>query len=351
MTITQTSLLWQVTLASLMALALLWWLARGARRWSRSRSLRQSISRAGASTSPNLEHAFAQARRALQPGTAHLRAQALYAQPWMLFLGDGQARVADLLRAAAGDAVSPHGGLADSFWRWWLMPRLVAIETDPQLVAPGDDNAPATRQLLSSWYQSLLALAERRAAQPLDAVALCVDAQSLLAGPQAAADLATRLRQRADEASAHLRVRLSAQVLITGLDRLPGYAAVRNATPQEVLSQAVGFRVPVGTLVVIDDVLAELSQRLQALRMALLRQQTDAQGRLAVHEFFTQWLALQDGLGAFLKRLFLPSTAPFRLRGRALYFVAAPGSATNAPAFLDDLFNRFLAVEHAYPTR
>lgn len=348
----QLNLLWQAALASLVALGLLWWLVRGARRWSRARSLRQAIDRAGGAESPTLEAAFAQAREALQPGAARLRPQALYAQPWMLFLGDRQSRVSDLLHAAAGGSPASHG-VPGSFWRWWLLKGVVAIQCDPRLVEGTDDKGDiaSNRDLLTNWYHALLSVAERRSAQPLDAVALCVDAQSLMAGPQVAGDLAARLRRRADEASQHLRLRLSTQVLVTGLDQLPGYATVRAALPEQVLAQAVGVRVPAGTVVVIDDVLNQMSQRLHALRMALLREQSDAPGRLAVHEFFSHWLALQPGLSAFLKRVFLPSNAPFRLRGRALYFVAAPARDGHACAFVADLFSRFFAVERAYPTR
>ncbi|MBS0453281.1 MAG: hypothetical protein JSS14_18470 [Proteobacteria bacterium] len=343
----QILLVWQVAVGSLLALVLLWWLARGARRWARQRSLRQALARNGNLTRSALDQAFAQARQALQPGAARLRPQALYDRPWMLFLGDSQSRVPELL-AAAGTSATTYGDGAQSFWRWWPMPRMVAIETDPRLVEPGHADTPAGRELSCAWYQALLVLAERRGAQPLDAVALCVDAQCLMAGPQAAADLALRLRRRADEASQHLRLRLSTQILVTGLDRLPGYATVCRALPPEVLAQAVGFRVPAGTLVIVDNVLADLAQRLQALRMALLRQQPDAQGRLAVHEFFTQWVALHAGLAAFLKQLFTPGSTAFRLRGRALYFVAAPPAGTSPPAFAAELFTRFLPLERAY---
>lgn len=350
----QIRLLWQVCAASLLTLALLWWFARGARRWAREHGLRAAQMRSGGGASAALDQAFAQAREALQPGAERLRSQALYARPWMLFLGDHDSRVCDLLAAASAtkDSSSPCGDAGDSFWRWWLMPNLVAIETDPRLLdAPhpaGDTSAAHT--LDAAWYQALLTLAERRGALPLDGIALCVDAKSLMAGDDAVTELAARLRTRADDASHQLRMRLPTQVLVTGLDRLPGYAAVRDALPEDVLAQAVGFRVPAGTLVVIDEVLDELSARLRALRMTLLRQQADANGRLAVHEFFTQWLALQAGLGAFLKRLFAPGGAPYRLRGRALYFVAAPEGQSRAPAFVAELFTRFLPVERAFPT-
>lgn len=337
-------LLAQVTLAALLALAVLWWWVRGAQRRARRRSLRQGLARTGAGEAPDpaLEQAFAQARQ---------RLQAPYDRPWVLFLGDADTRMPALLRAAGPDG-EPLGDAHGSFWRWWLMPRLVAIEVDARLVAPEDEAGPPAREVLAGWYQALLALAERRGALPLDGIVLCVDARSLLAGPQAAAALAERLRRRADEASRHLRLRLPTQVLVSGLDQLPGYAQVRAALPAQVLAQAVGFRVPAGTLVVIDDVLDDISERLRALRMALLRQQADATGRLAVFEFFGQWLALQAGLGAFLKRLFAPDTAPgsatYRLRGRGLYFVAAPIEGRQ-PAFVEELFTRFLPVERAFP--
>ena len=350
----QIQLLWQVCMASLLALAMLWWFARGARRWARQHGLRAALARSGGVSSAALDQAFAQAREALQPGAARLRPQALYAGPWMLFLGDRASRVCDLLAAASAtkDSAPPCGDAADSFWRWWPMPQLVAIETDARLVdaLPQDDNIASTRALMSAWYQALLTLAERRGALPLDGIALCVDAHSLLGRPEDVTDLAARLRARADDASHQLRMRLPTQVLVTGLDRLPGYATVRDALPEDVLAQAVGFRVPAGTLVVIDEVLDELSARLRALRMTLLRQQTDATGRLAVHEFFAQWLALQAGLGTFLKRLFAPGGAPYRLRGRALYFVAAPEGQSRAPAFVAELFTRFFPVERAFPT-
>ena len=343
----QILIVWQVAIGSLLALVLLWWLARGARRWARQRSLRQAIARCGGADHAELEQVFAQVRQALQPGAARLLPQALYDRPWMLLLGDGRSCMPELMAAASPDAVA-FGDSPGSFWRWWLLPKMAVIEIDPRLVETTHDDTPAGRELACAWYQALLMLAERRGAQPLDSVALCVDAQSLMAGPQAAADLAARLRRRVDEASQHLRLRLSTQVVITGLDRLPGYADVCRALPAEVLAQAVGFRVPAGTLVVIDEVLDGLSQRLQALRMALLRQQPDAQGRLAVHEFFNQWLAVQPGLGAFLKRLFAPGNPAFRLRGRALYFVATPTSHAHAPAFAADLFARFFPLERMY---
>jgi len=352
----ETAWLWKLALACCAGLALLWWSVRGARRWRRLRSLRGALARvqdaaADAPATQALRDTFDQACAALQAAQPGAGRMALYHRPWVLFLGESDSRVGDLMHAAAPAAPS-HGRLPRTFWRWHLLPQLVAIELDPLLVelpSAQEDSAQA-RSALARWYAALLLLAQRRSALPLDGIVLCVDAQQILRTPDAAADLAARLRRRADEASQHLRLRLPTQVLVTGLDRLPGYAPVRELLPEPMPAQAVGIRVPPGALLVIDDALDDLGNRLRALRMGLVRDHADAGHQLAVHRFFDQWLALQAGLSLLLKRLFAPGGAPYRLRGRGLYFVAAPGNDAQAPraAFVDDLFGRFLPAERAF---
>nr|WP_301334610.1 type VI secretion protein IcmF/TssM N-terminal domain-containing protein [Variovorax dokdonensis] len=220
---------------------------------------------------------------------------------------------------------------------------LVEAPTEPQASAEGN-------ALLARWYQAMLLLSQRRSALPLDGIVLCVDAQALLHGPDEADALAARLRRRADELSQHLHLRLPTQVLVTGIDRLSGFEPVRSLLPAPMLDQAVGIRVPPGRLLVIDDVLDDLANRMRALRMALVRKDADVGRQLAVHRFFWQCLGMQESLSALLKRLFAPGKSPYRMRGRGLYFVAAPSPGDlPAPAFLRDLFERFLPAERAFP--
>ena len=122
------------------------------------RSLRQAIAGYGGGAHAELEQVFAQVRQALQPGAARLRPQALYDRPWMLLLGDGRSCMPELMAAASPDAVA-HGDSPGSFWRWWLLPKMVVIEIDPRLVEAGDDDTPAGRELSCAWYQALLMLA------------------------------------------------------------------------------------------------------------------------------------------------------------------------------------------------
>ncbi|MDM0117216.1 type VI secretion protein IcmF/TssM N-terminal domain-containing protein [Variovorax sp. J22R133] len=347
MTALQSPILWQVTLACVLAFMLFWWLTTGARHASRRRALQQRITALGSDVDGarfsgviELHDVFAHARHALQGHEMRPQARhdSLYRVPWILFLGDSASGVPQLLRTSG--AQSPGGDVRRSLWRWWMLEGFVAIETDPALIedATGDD-------VRAGWYEALLELVEKRQALPLDGMALCVDASSLLGGAQAVAPLAARLRKRTDEASQLLRLRLFTQVVITGLDKFPGYARLRHALPPEMLDQAIGFRVPPGTLVNIDDVLSHMSERMRALRMTLLRTQADAAGRLAVHQFIEQMLAIEPGLNALATSLFVSgSSSAHRLRGRGLYFVAAPADAAQA-AFATDMFRRFLPAE------
>jgi len=349
MTALQSPLLWQVTLASVLAFLLLWWLTTGARHTSRRRTLQRRITALGSDVDGarfsglvELHDAFGHARHELQGHELRPQARhdALYRVPWILFLGDSASRVPSLL--CTSGAMAPPGNVRTSLWRWWVLDGVVAIETDPALVEDATvDDAHA------GWYEALLALVDKRQALPLDGIALCVDASSLLGGAQAVMPLAARLKKRTDEASLLLRLRLSTQLIVTGLDKLPGFSTLRSALPPEMLDQVIGFRVPPGTLVNIDDVLSHMSERLRALRMSLLRTQADAAGRLAVHEFIEHMLAIEPGLNALATSLFVAgSTSAHRLRGRGLYFVAAPADGTQA-AFVQDMFKRFLPHERA----
>jgi type VI protein secretion system component VasK len=347
--------LWQLVVGSLVGLALLWWGVRGAQRWRRIRSLRRALGTAPQGVDAQaLTGAFDAACDDLQrqhPGAGRM---ALYERPWVLFLAEAGSRVGDLLHTAAPEA-PVHGQLPQSFWRWHLLPQLVAIEVDPRLIdaaGPDETHAPdGAGGVASHWLQAVLLLVQRRGALPLDGIVLCADAQSLLQGNAEA--LATRLRRRADEISQHLHLRLPTQILVTGLDRIQGFEPVRAMLPEPLRQQAVGIRVPPGRLLVIDDVLDELANRVRALRMGLVRQHRRADQQLAAHRFFGQCLLMQASLSTLLKRLFAPGKAPYRMRGRGLYFVAAPGAADAnvEAAFVKDVFERFLPAERAFTRR
>ncbi|MDM0019676.1 type VI secretion system protein [Variovorax saccharolyticus] len=342
---------WSLLALCLLALLALWWFLLASGRTGRRRRLRQRIAALDAQAAPpapldliGMQEAMARARRAAQhaPAPQALR-HSLYAIPWFMFLGDAPARLPGLLGGAG--AAAPVPGSDDSFWRWHFLHSTIAIEIGP--AALGDAADPRER---GRWHRALLELAERRERLPLNGIVACVAAATMLGEAGAAEALATRLRQRVDEVAEQLRVQLPVYLVVTGLEQLEGYAAMRDALPADALEQALGHRLAdhgpaaLDAGARLDDIFGLLAAQLHAVRMALLRDQQDPSRRRAIHVFIEQLRALQPGLRVVALRLFAAPRGPRAPRWRGLYLTAAP-SATVGGAFIDDLFERFLPAD------
>ncbi|VTU40828.1 type VI secretion protein IcmF [Variovorax sp. PBS-H4] len=334
------------------ALLALWWFMLGSRYRARRRLLRRRIAAGAAPSETAPSQAFAEPRVAVacvreqllcSPAMRTLH-QPLYDLPWLLFIGDEDAAVPALLaEASRGASVPPRqaAGEAADFWRWHSLPTLVAIETCAAAV-----HEPATPHERGLWYRALLALVDHRERLPLNGIVVCVNAARLLGDAQHVAADAARLRQRIDETAELLRLHLPTYLLVTGLERLAGYKVLREALPPAMCAEAVGHRLPDSSAAAlrIDALLEPLALRLHALRMGLLRGETEPARRRAIHAFVEQLRALQPGLRAFAQQLFeSPRGSHAGARWRGLYLVAAGDG--NPSAFISDLFQRFLPAD------
>ncbi|MGO4394576.1 type VI secretion system protein [Variovorax sp. M-6] len=342
---------WSLLALCLLAFLALWWLVLARGRAARRRRLRKRIEALDAEASApapldliGMQQAMASGRRAAQHAPApHALRHSLYAIPWFMFIGDAPAQVSGLLSGAG--AAPPAPDIDDSFWRWHFLHSTTAIQIGP--VALGD---PGDRRECGRWYRALLELAERRERLPLNGIVVCVAAATLLGDARTVEPLAARMRQRVDEVAELLRLQLPVYLVVTGLEQLEGYAAVRAALPQEALGRVLGHRLPedgaagVEAGARLDGIFGELSLHLHALRMALLRDGEQPARRQAAHAFVERLRALQPGLRLMAQRLF---GAPHGLRAprwRGLYLTAAPSQAVGG-AFIADLFEHFLPTD------
>lgn len=275
--------------------------------------------------------------------------------PWLLFLGDSPVEVRSLLQAAAH---APHARMASGTpatrpWHWWIYRSVVAIEPgshllQPAAVAPGE---------ASPWSQALALLARERRKLPLDGVVLCISVQSLVEHPSHIGQCAVRLQEMATEATRSLQLQVPLYVVVTGLETLPGHAAVRATLPSAVFRRALGWRPSCGSgasgfggrMDIRGD---DIRYRLAAAATAALALQRHAKGRREVFAFLQSLPALQRGLQVFLDRLFAgDGAAARRLPWCGLYVTG--GARPNAPSgdFVDDLFARFLAADRLLARR
>lgn len=365
-----THFFWMLLALCLLGFGLLCAMVHDAGRGARRRALLRRIEALDAppdeAAIEALRESMAEARQALRqqaPRPARSSRDPAAPVPWLLFIGDAAADLPGLLATAQGKHLARHHSAPESdpesdpdsdpddgaCWRWWLTGALTAIEVQPAAVGEAA-GAPRTRAL---WLQALLALAERRDRLPLNGVVACFSASELL---QADADslrpLAAKMRRLIDEAGDTLRLQLPMYLVVTGLEHLTGYAALRGALPPEVLAQALGHRLPdpfaapsatAGDR--LDALFDPIAAQLQSLRMALMREQHGAAARLSIHGFVEAVQGLQPALREVAEVLFEShgkgSRAP---RWRGLYFTAAASDATGG-AFVTDLFERFLPAD------
>ena len=228
----------------------------------------------------------------------------------------------------------------DDVWRWWFYKSMLAVEMHPRVVC---DNAARLDRGL--WYQALMKLADEREMLPLNGLVVAVAAQTLLGPADALKETATRLRRLVDEAMEHLQVQVPVYIVVSGLDRLPGYAQVRATLPAEAFAQALGHRFPADAMTAGDhlaEVLRPIEDRLHALRMTAMRSQHTPAQRRAVFDFTEALRQAGQGLGLFVGLMLEDNPFQRIPRWRGLYFAGAADGAHPGGAFVADLFTRFL---------
>jgi hypothetical protein len=350
---------WQLLGLCLVALALLWWFTAGQRRFSLQGRTRKRMGDLGPGNPDDereplarMAQAIAEAKRTItrSPQVEQGR-DPLYRVPWMLFLGDGAADVDGLLRAASD--VSPFPAPASepgAVWRWWFFKSLVAVELSPRVVC-----ASGARLERGLWYQALMQLAAERNKLPVNGIVLAVSIQTLLGPADAVKDTATRLRRLVDEAMEHLQVRMPVYIVVTGLERMRGYATMRATLPAEAFTQALGHRLTAAEMAApaggaLQPVLGPLLDRLHALRMTALRSQVTAVDRRGMFEFGEALRNASSGLSLLVTLLLEDNTFQRTPAWRGLYFVGGADAAHPGGAFVADLFTRFLPGDQPLAT-
>lgn len=350
---------WQLLGLCAVALALLWWFTAGQRRFSLQGRTRKRMGDLGPGNPDDereplarMAQAIAEAKRTItrSPQVEQGR-DPLYRVPWMLFLGDEAADVDGLLRAAAEvspfPAPSPEPG---AVWRWWFFKALLAVQLSPRVVCQ-----PGARLERGLWYQALMQLAAERNKLPVNGIVLAVSIQTLLGPADALKDTATRLRRLVDEAMEHLQVRMPVYIVVTGLERLRGYAAMRATLPAEAFAQALGHRLSGGEMAApsgaaLQPLLGPLLDRLHALRMTALRTQSTAGDRRGIFEFGEALRNASSGLSLLVTLLLEDNTFQRTPSWRGLYFAGSADAAHPGGAFVADLFTRFLPADQPLAT-
>lgn len=335
---------WLALVGAVLAFVLLWWTLLGAARSSRRRALDARIRlwerTQTAPTPAALQALHAASLVARQSLCVAGERRLLYRRPWLLFVSDPAADLVSLLASAhpAGPVETGTMDAGAAFWRWWLMGGLAAIEVCPPPVAPAQPQN-------ALWFRALRELAVLRPRLPLNGAAMCISVGTLLADASVARPIFDLLCRRLQDTALGLRVQLPVYVIVTGLQRLPGYASVHAALDPDALLRVLGHRVDGHVGEDGSDSLhaafTPLRLQLQALRMGLLRQTFEPARRAEIHGFVESVQALEPGLALLVERLVQSEGWHHTLSWRGLYLTASGPQS----AFVLDLFQRLMPAD------
>ena len=299
-----------------------------------------------------------------------------YSAPWVLLLGaEGSGK--STLAGATGMTL-PVGRPAEDMedvrpaLRWWFFDQGVILDADGTMIRRRDH-----RRADQATWRKLLGLLDRyRPRRPIDAVVLTVaiddlvDAEGRPRPQEEIAHLAEALYKRLWEAQTRLGLAFPVYLVLTQMDRLPGFRTLAGALPRRVRDSVLGWSSPYApdALVApdwVDEAMVDLHRSVRGATMEIFAGGADSLAEGGDLLRFERALAgVHAPLRQFVQQVFKTSAyhEAFGLRG--IYLTGdsgqspdngiGPATAANvysgptgdqpAPAFLRDLF-----VEKIFP--
>ena len=289
------------------------------------------------------------------------RRQQLVRLPWYLFIGaPGAGKTTALLHSglrfplADKLGTAPVRGVAGTRQcDWWFTQQAVFIDTAGRYTTQDSDAAADARE----WRSFLGLLRKHRPRQPINGVLVTVSVPDLLAGGAELARQCTAVNARLQELRAELGLLLPVYLLVTKADLLAGFTEFFDVLDGEQRAQVWGT-----TLAYADgakvrgparpppDVLAadlqQLVERIQAITLDRLQQESAAARRSPIYHFAAQLDALLPALTAFAEAALAHADQPPCQPLRGVYL----SSGTQEGNPIDRVLGA-IARQHGVPAR
>lgn len=360
----------RLTLLLLAAAALL--LAGPLRQWQQRRRnvalVKVLQAPAGAeSLAPRFQQAMALLRDGLEePTGSHLlrawrRRQQLVRLPWYLFIGaPGAGKTTALLNSglrfplADKLGTAPVRGVAGTRQcDWWFTQQAVFIDTAGRYTTQDSHAGSDARE----WRSFLGLLRKHRPRQPVNGVLVTVSVPDLLAGGAELARQCNAVAARLQELRSELGLSLPVYLLVTKADLLAGFTEFFDALDSEQRAQVWGVTLPLASgknppvpacpsEQVLTTELQALVQRIHAVTLARIQQESSPARRSPIYHFGAQLEALVPAVVAFTARALAQAGDAPRQPLRGVYL----SSGTQEGNPIDRVLGA-IARHHGVPTR
>jgi type VI protein secretion system component VasK len=231
---------------------------------------------------------------------------AIYYLPWYMIIGAPSSGKSVLLRGSGfkfcvNDSPLKEGGTLHC--DWWFTNQGIFFDTAGRLTT-GQGGAADKRE----WEQLLKLLRRFRRKRPVDGIIATVEANFLLGKTEREIQAyARQVRERIDETTRFLRLRMPIFIVVTKCDLVDGFKPFFDALPEGALGQILGWTNE--TLVYdkpeqIEEAYGAISERLRGLRPALMEEANSRELRRQMFPFPEEFDNLGDPLVSFLDGVF-----------------------------------------------
>ncbi len=292
------------------------------------------------------------------------RRQQLVRLPWYLFIGaPGAGKTTALLNSglrfplADKLGTAPVRGVAGTRQcDWWFTQQAVFIDTAGRYTTQDSDAAADARE----WRSFLALLLKHRPRQPINGVLVTVSVPDLLAGGPELARQCAAVNARLQELRAELGLSLPVYVLVTKADLLAGFTEFFEVLDGEQRAQVwgttlawhddAGGRAQAGAAPEAHDALDAdlrlLVERIHAITLGRLQQESALARRSPIYHFGAQLEALIPALAGFVQQALAQADRPPRQPLRGVYL----SSGTQEGNPIDRVLGA-IARHHGVPTR
>ena len=255
-----------------------------------------------------------------------LKKSALYERPWFLACGAKKAGKTSLLGGAGLNFPLRYPSEKDGLQIegsdqvcWYFGNEAVWIDTPGSFM--DDENR-------DSWQALLASLLRVRPENPIDGIALVVDAHEVHnADDRSVKDMAKKLRGRVDELIAAWGIEFPVYLIFNHADQIPGfneYYGDQHGRGQDTIfgSTMSAEQDKIMPRIAFAEEFRLLSKSLTDLRLDKLFRETDAAKRRMICRFVIHFEAMQEKLGAFVAELFKPTSYEGKPIFRGFYFTS-----------------------------
>ncbi len=292
---------------------LAWWIMRRQQAASLSEELVKRQERNLASASPQEKSNLQPIIEEFRKNIAYLRSlkkkngiPAIYYLPWYMIIGAPSSGKSVLLKGSnfkfcVNDTPLKEGGTLHC--DWWFTNQGIFFDTAGRLSIQQSGAADK-----KEWEQLLRLLRRFRRKRPVDGIIITVEANFLLDKTEREIQAyARQMRERIDETTRHLRLRMPIFVAVTKCDLVEGFKEFFDSLPESALGQILGWTNE--TLVYEGTEQAEeayrtIADRLRGLRPAFLEQANSRETRRVMFPFPEEFENLGEPLVSFLDGLF-----------------------------------------------